>query len=119
MDWVFDAGFDFMTTESGLSEFTYPDCSLMRDLLEEFSTYVNVTWGREALVKVHCSPGQTCADFIDPRTGEPVNFNHLPMFVDGSLGVMPHTIQVRTAVIDGRLLRLYLIMENLLGLLVD
>lgn len=95
VDWVLGAaGFDFMTTESGLSEFTYPDCSLMRDLLEEFSTYVNETWGREALVKVHCSPGQTCGDFSDPRNGEPVNFNHLPMFVHGSMGVMPHTVQV-------------------------
>jgi hypothetical protein len=26
VDWVFRAGFDFITTESGLSEFTHPDC---------------------------------------------------------------------------------------------
>ena len=94
VDWVLGAGFDFMTTESGLSEFTYPECSLMRDLLEEFSTYVNITWGREAFVKVHCSPGQRCVDYTDPRTGEPINFNHLPLFVHGSMGVMPHTVQV-------------------------
>lgn len=29
VDWVFRAGFDFITTESGLSEFTHPDCELL------------------------------------------------------------------------------------------
>jgi hypothetical protein len=32
--------------------------SLMLDLLNEYATYVNITWGREAAVKVHCSTGQ-------------------------------------------------------------
>jgi hypothetical protein len=31
---------------------------------------------------------------MDPRTGEPLNFNFLPMFVHPSLGVFPHTVQV-------------------------
>ena len=65
----------------------------MLDLLNEFSTYVNKTWGKEAGVKVHCSAGQSCSDYIDPRTGEPVNFNFLPMFADSSLGIFPHTVQ--------------------------
>ena len=95
VDWVFHAGFDFLTTESGLSEFTHPDCSLMLDLLNEFATYVNKTWGKEAGVKVHCSAGQTCGDYIDSRTGEPINFNFLPMLADASLGVFPHTVQAR------------------------
>ena len=30
----------------------------MLDLLNAYATYVNVTWGREAAVKVHCSTGQ-------------------------------------------------------------
>ena len=72
VDWVFSAGFDFLTTESGLSEFTHPECSLMLDLLNAFSGYVNGTWGREGGVKVHCSTGQTCEGFIDPLTAEPV-----------------------------------------------
>ena len=73
VDWIFDAGFDFLSTESGMTEFTHPDCislsplhpnqspsvgSLMLDLLNEYATYVNITWGREAAVKVHCSTGQ-------------------------------------------------------------
>ena len=54
VDWVFNRGFDFMTTESGLSEFTHPECDLMLDLLSGFAQHVNETWGREAGVKVHC-----------------------------------------------------------------
>lgn len=94
VDWIFGAGFDFISTESGLSEFTHPECDLMLDLLNEYARYVNVTWGREAAVKVHCSTGQTCDQFPDPRTGEPVNFNFLPMFAVPQLGVLPHTVQV-------------------------
>jgi hypothetical protein len=94
VDWVFHAGFDFLTTESGMSEFTHPECSLMLDLLNEYARYVNNTWGREASVKVHCSRSQTCSGFLDPRTGEPINFNFLPTFADPSLGVFPHTVQM-------------------------
>ena len=37
-----------MTTESGLSEFTHPECDLMLDLINTFADYINGTWGREA-----------------------------------------------------------------------
>ena len=93
VDWVFSAGFDFMTTESGLSEFHAPECDLMQ-LLNEFSLYVNETWGREAGVKVHCSTGQVCMDYEDPVTGDPLNFNFLPYYAHKGLGVFPHTIQI-------------------------
>lgn len=33
--------------------------------------------------------------YPDPRTGEPINFNMLPTYAAGGLGVMPHTVQVR------------------------
>lgn len=66
----------------------------MLDLINVFADYVNVTWGREAGIKVHCSTGQTCENFLDPDTGKPVNFNFLPMFASKSLGVFPHTVQV-------------------------
>lgn len=94
VDWIFNAGFDFLTTENGLSEFTNPGCSLMLNLLNEFAEYVNGTWGREAAIKVHCSTGQSCDEFLDPNTGEPVNFNFLTMFATSKLGVFPHTVQV-------------------------
>lgn len=93
IDWIFNIGFDFLTTESGLSEFTHPECDLMLDLLNTYATYVNVTWGREAGIKVHCSTGQVCQDYPDPRTGDPINFNFLPYFAHPSLGVFPHTVQ--------------------------
>ena len=94
VDWIFQANFDFMTTESGLSEFTHPECDLMLDLINEFASYTNVTWGREAGIKVHCSTGQKCSDFLDPRTGNPINFNFLPTFAHPGLNVFPHTVQV-------------------------
>jgi hypothetical protein len=94
IDWIFNANFDFLSTESGLSEFTHPECDLMLDLINEFANYVNGTWGREAAIKVHCSTGQHCNDFPDPRTGEPLNFNFLPTYATPALGVFPHTVQV-------------------------
>jgi hypothetical protein len=94
VDWVLGAGFDFMTTESGLSEFTHPECKLMLDLLNAFAGYVNGTWGREAATKVHCSTGQVCDDFYDIRTGDPINFNFLTMYATKQLGVFPHTVQM-------------------------
>jgi len=94
VDWIFSAGFDFLTTESGLSEFTHPECDLMLDLMNEFANYVNGTWGREAGIKVHCSTGQVCEDFPDAQTGDPVNFNFLPSFASPALGIFPHTVQV-------------------------
>lgn len=94
VDWIFSAGFDFLTTESGLSEFTHPECDLMLDLMNVFAEHVNVTWGREAGIKVHCSTGQTCENFLDPRTGDPINFNFLPSFAHTGLGVFPHTVQM-------------------------
>lgn len=80
IDLLFNAGFDFLTTESGLSEFTHPECDLMLELINIFAERVNTTWGREAAIKVHCSTGQLCKDFLDPRTEEPINFNLLPTF---------------------------------------
>ena len=94
VDWVFQAGFDFLTTESGSSEFTHPECGLMLDLMNEYAGYVSGVWGREAGIKVHCSTGQVCEQFPDPRTGEPINFNFLPSYAIPALGVYPHTIQV-------------------------
>ena len=60
IDWLFQAGFDAMGTESGLSEFTHPDCGVMLDLLNEYATYTSSKYNREAAVKVHCSTGQVC-----------------------------------------------------------
>jgi hypothetical protein len=55
VDWVLQTGFDFLTTESGLSEFTHPECDHMVELMNVFAEHVNVTWGREAAIKVKCT----------------------------------------------------------------
>lgn len=100
--WAFSANYDFITTEAGLSEFTKPSCDLMLDLFEVYTSEVVDKWGREAMTKVHCSTDQFCTDqdengtykYTDPRTGEPINFNFLPTYASGGLGVLPHTVQV-------------------------
>jgi hypothetical protein len=108
VDWIFYAGFDFLTTESGLSEFTHPECGLMLDLMNVFASHINGTWGKAAAIKVHCSTKQYCEEerFLYPSStyrnddletigeaGTPVNFNFLPHFATTQMGVMPHTIQ--------------------------
>ena len=55
------------------------ECELMLELMNEFAIHVNVTWGREAAIKVHCSTGQVCDGYLDPRSDEPINFNFLPV----------------------------------------
>ena len=35
-----------------------------------------------------------CEGFPDPITGDPVNFNFLPMFATSAMGVFPHTVQM-------------------------
>ena len=76
---------DFITTESGLSEFTHPDCGLMLALIDEFAEYSNGTWGREAGIKAHCSTGQVCHEFMDDKN-KSINFNFLPSFATSKLG---------------------------------
>eukprot|EP00928_Gymnodinium_smaydae_P043028 TRINITY_DN28919_c0_g1_i1.p1 TRINITY_DN28919_c0_g1~~TRINITY_DN28919_c0_g1_i1.p1 ORF type:complete len:1089 (+),score=259.45 TRINITY_DN28919_c0_g1_i1:60-3269(+) len=101
VDWVVEAGFDFVSTESGLSEFTHPGGDLMLRLLDAFATHVNGTHGLEATVKVHCSTSQPLKDFVDPRpaaaganaTPAPLNFNFLPTYAHPSLGILAHTVQ--------------------------
>lgn len=94
VDWIFDANFDFISTESGSSEFTHPECGLMLQLINEFAEYANGTWGREAAIKVHCSTGQHCKSHFYPGTSKPLNFNFLPYYATSKLGVFPHTIQL-------------------------
>lgn len=102
VNWAFEADYDFITTEAGLSEFTKPSCDLMLELFEIYTNQVTNKWKREALTKVHCSTDLTCTDvdangewkYPDPRTGEPINFNFLPTYASAGLGILPHTVQV-------------------------
>lgn len=106
VDWAFQAEYDFISTESGLSEFTKPSCDLMLQLFNIFTDHITNVWKRETSVKVHCSSNEFCEEkdavtgkykYPDPRypeKDEPINFNLLPTYADPALGVMPHTVQV-------------------------
>ena len=87
------ANFDYITTESGFSEFTAPSCPLMLTLINYTANYAMDKYNANVFIKCHCSTGQTCKEYDDPRTGKPLNFNFLPMFASNNMGVLPHTIQ--------------------------
>ena len=92
LDWLLDAGFDFVSTEMGFSEFTHPDDHKMVAWLDAFTAKVEAR-GKHGLVKIHISQGQTAPNYPDPNTGAPINFNFLAHYCDPRLGVMPHTVQ--------------------------
>lgn len=48
---------------------------------------------QEAYIKCHCSTGQACKGYPDPRTGKPIDFNLLPYYASPELGIYPHTVQ--------------------------
>ena len=97
IDWLMVPGFDFISTESGFSEFTHPNCTLMVSWMNYATEYLLSTYeGKRIYIKCHCSTGQTCPEYEDPFTGEPLNFNFLPAFATGDLGIYPHTVQTYT-----------------------
>ena len=93
IDWLMACGFDFVATEAGFSEFTAPDDRRMLAWMDEVARYVRGTLGKPAYIKIHTSTGQVAENFLDPETGQPINFNFLPHYADPRLGVMPHTVQ--------------------------
>eukprot|EP01113_Clastostelium_recurvatum_P042979 TRINITY_DN7036_c0_g1_i7.p1 TRINITY_DN7036_c0_g1~~TRINITY_DN7036_c0_g1_i7.p1 ORF type:complete len:752 (-),score=122.33 TRINITY_DN7036_c0_g1_i7:305-2290(-) len=94
IDWVVQCGFDYMATESGFSEFTHPDDTMMLAWMNISTSYLYDKYqGRRMYIKCHCSTGQVASDYIDPTTGKPINFNFLPIFADERLGIYPHTVQ--------------------------
>ncbi len=93
IDYLMGCGFDFLTTEMGFSEFTSPDDVKQLAWLDAFAEYLDTRYGVEATTKVHVSQGQTCDNFVDPDTGQPLNFNFLPHYADPRLGVLPHSVQ--------------------------
>ena len=69
VDWLHAAGVDYITTESGFSEFTHPADTVMLALMNELADYAADTYtGMRTYIKCHCSAGQKCTTFTDPRT---------------------------------------------------
>lgn len=97
IDWLMECGYDYISTESGYSEFTHPNCTLMLQWMNMTTAYLMDNYEQKRIfIKCHCSTGQYCQDYLNPTTGEPIDFNFLPAFADPRLGVYPHTVQVYT-----------------------
>ena len=95
IDWLMVCGYDFIATESGYSEFTHPNCTLMLTWMNYTTNYLLDNYeGKRIYIKCHCSSGQVCEDYPNPITGEPINFNFLPAYATPDLGVYPHTVQI-------------------------
>lgn len=93
LDYLMTAGFDYVATEIGTSEFTHPDSQRMLDWMDEATAHLAGAWGAPLYIKIHVSTGQDAEGFTDPQTGGPLNYNFLPHYADPRLGVMPHTVQ--------------------------
>lgn len=93
VDAMVAAGFDYFATENGITEFTHGSDERMLAWMDELASYATGVHGKPTYIKIHASTGQAAENFIDPRTGQPANFNFLPHFADPRLGVLPHTVQ--------------------------
>jgi hypothetical protein len=91
--WLMKAGFDFVSTENGTTEFTHADPDRMIAWMNELTRVTEDVHHRTATIKIHCSTGQTADGYTDPSSGQPLNVNMLPHFADKRLGVMPHTVE--------------------------
>lgn len=94
LSWVLDAGFDFLVTSSGTTEFTHPTATQMLGWMDLVTRVAADEHGVETRMNIHVSQGQVAEPFVDPVTGEPLNFNFLPSIADARLAVSPHTVQM-------------------------
>lgn len=95
IDWMLTgAGFDYLSTESGFSEFTHPNCTLMLQWMNIATDFVTQILKKKIYIKCHCSSGQVCPDYTNPVTQEPLNFNFLPAYASPLLGIYAHTVQI-------------------------
>lgn len=95
IDWIMDAGFDFLSSESGTTEFTNPGCKEMLNWMNAVNDYVESKHGKRMYIKCHCSRGQTCPGFASPLfPGKDIDFNFLPFYANSTLGIYPHTVQI-------------------------
>ncbi|KAJ1548673.1 hypothetical protein HK405_000813, partial [Cladochytrium tenue] len=93
LDWVMRAGFDFLGTENGTSEFTHTSPETMLQWMSAASDYAAEKYSVPMDIKVHCSSGQVAKGYTDDRTGKPINYNMLPHFASPTMGVLPHTVE--------------------------
>ena len=73
VDWLLSAGFDYLATENGTTEFTHPDATRMLAWMNELAKHVGDAHGLPTYVKLHCSTGQKasgCARPVDGRADQ-------------------------------------------------
>ncbi|KAJ3104074.1 hypothetical protein HDU97_009523 [Phlyctochytrium planicorne] len=109
LDWVMDAGFDFLGTENGTSEFTHVSPQHMLHWMDCAADHAAKKYNKPMHMKIHCSSGQVAKGFVDERTGDDINYNMLPHYATANLGVLPHTVE--TYALDDRK---YFVFENVL-----
>ena len=93
VDTLMGAGFDYLATENGSSEFTAPADTRLVAWMDALAEHLRAAHGKPAYIKIHISQGQYGETYTDPSTGEPLNINLIPHYATPSMGVMPHTVQ--------------------------
>jgi len=88
IDWLASLGIDHLGSESGLTEFSHGSCTNLLRWMNQSATYARERYGLHMFIKVHCSAGQTCAEFPELK-----DFNFLPEKSAPEMGVAPHTVQ--------------------------
>jgi hypothetical protein len=85
--------FDFLSTESGLTEFSHPEDKRMLAWMNETALYAAERHAMPTHIKVHCSSGQKCKNYRTRDGSAPLDFNFLPTYAVPQMGVLPHTVQ--------------------------
>lgn len=93
VDHLMGAGFDYLATENGSSEFTHPPDTELVAWMDALAEHLRTAHGKPAYIKIHISQGQYGETYTDPDTGEALNINLIPHYALPSMGVMPHTVQ--------------------------
>ena len=94
VDYLMSAGFDYLMTEAGESEFTHGDAATVLATYDALTAHLDEHHHHKPVyLKVHCSAHQTVEGTPDPRTGEDINFNFLIHYADPLMGALPHTVQ--------------------------
>ncbi|KAJ3101562.1 hypothetical protein HDU96_009932 [Phlyctochytrium bullatum] len=93
LDWVMKAGFDFLGTENGTSEFTHVSPQHMIEWMNYAADHAAEKYNVPMHIKIHCSTGQVAKGFVDERTGDDINYNMLPHFASNNMGILPHTVE--------------------------
>ena len=94
IDWLMRAGFDYLASENGTTEFTHSDAERMLAWMDGIADHLDTAHrGKRLYMKIHVSSGQHTDAYKDPVTGGPLNINYLTYYADRRTGVMPHTVE--------------------------